>query len=520
MNMQEFQPKPFDVDLTGFTLPEDFVFGVCNSPYHAEGGYNTKDGPHNNWSVWENTGAIEKSGEANRFWDDYVPHINKARETGLNTFRMGFEWGRVQPSSSPYEAADPTWDDAAFDRYADIVSAAYAVGMEPCITLHHFTHPAWIGPYLWDDDAKVEKFLAYIEKVIIEVNTRLVSAGHRAISFYVTFNEPFNALHGPYISGGAPPGRSEEDVEAFGKATVNMLWAHVKTYDFIYDLYQTMGWRQPHVGFCIVSYSIYELDKMYFDIIRAPSLGIKQAAVNSFLQANKATFNQDFEPLARERLNDSQFEYWNKLKVVYGQMYSQFDYSKLLNTMYESRRPSKLDYIAIDCYDPFAIVTLADMFNKSEKTGDDTIGGDRFDWTKLAFYPDIVREHLRIHGKDLADIPLYILETTIGHNQPKFGQPEPRPDGLTRAIFLKEILRESIQLIQDGIPLKGFLYWTLCDNYEWGTYTSRLGLVEYDYENHLIKDADAFGEPTLQIFANLIASLQSNDSDKIKQAFS
>ena len=201
-------------------------------------------------------------------------------------------------------------------------------------------------------------------------------------------------------------------------------------------------------------------------------------------------------------------------------MYGQFDYAKLLDTMYGSPRQNKLDYIAIDCYDPFAIVTLADIFDKSQKKGDDTIGGDRFDWTKLAFYPDIVREHLRIHGKELTDIPLYILETTIGHNQPMLGKPEPRPDGLTRAIFLKEILRESIQLIQDGIPLQGFLYWTLCDNYEWGTYTSRLGLVEYDYRNRVIKDTDAFGAPNLKIFKSLIAAMQSNDPHKIRRAFS
>jgi 6-phospho-beta-galactosidase len=519
MTAQQFKPKSFDLDLTNFKLPEGFIFGVCNSPYHSEGGYNTENGPHNNWSLWEQEGYIEISGSTNRFWDDYMPHINKATETGLNTFRMGFEWGRVQPSSNPHAAPDPDWDDSAFDRYAEIVGAVYDAGMEPCITLHHFTHPAWIGPYLWDNEANVDKFMGYIEKTITEVNSRLVSAGHPAIRFYVTFNEPFNALHGPYISGGAPPGRSDEDVAAFGRATVNMLWAHAKTYDFIHDLYQTNGWRQPHVGYCIVSYSLYELDKMYLDVMRAPSLGVEQTELDSWLVARRAAFDRDFEPLARRRLTDTQLEYWNKLKNEYWQMYAGFDYSKLFDTLYRSSRSNKLDYIAIDCYDPFAIVTLADIFDKSEKEGDDTIGGDRFDWTKLAFYPDIVREHLRLHGKELTDIPLYILETTIGNNQPKFGEPESRPDGLTRAIFLKEILRESIQLIQDGIPLQGFLYWTLCDNYEWGTYTSRLGLVEYDYQNDVIKDTDAFSAPNLKIFKKLIAAMQSNDPAKIRAAF-
>lgn len=63
------------------------------------------------------------------------------------------------------------------------------------------------------------------------------------------------------------------------------------------------------------------------------------------------------------------------------------------------------------------------------------------------------------------------------------------------------------------------MYSTLCDNYEWGTYTSRLGLVEYDYQNHVIEDTDAFGLPMLDMYRNLITALRSNDPDKIREAF-
>lgn len=508
-----------DLDLTGFKLPADFLFGVCNSPYHSEGGYNTENGPHNNWSEWEQCGYIEMSGEANRFWEDWQPHIQKAKEAGLNVFRMGFAWERMQPSSSPYEAPEPAWDESAFDRYAEIVSAVYDAGMEPCITLHHFTHPAWLGPFLWTYDRKVERFLGYIRRAVTETNCRLVRAGHPAIRYYVVFNEPYNAVAGPYLFGDAPPGTVKNDIAGFGRATINMLWAYVQSYDIIYDIYEAHGWRQPHVAFNIVSYSIYEQDKWYLDIIRAPSLDVPRQDVPAYLQQNREAFYAFVRPLAQKHLTEPQMAYWEKMARQYEQMYAGFPCDKLLDALYRSPRKRKLDYVAIDCYDPFIFVTLG-VKGENQPPVEKPIGADRFDWTKLSFNPEVTREHLRMHAQGLsAGVPLYILETTIGHNQKKFSVPEPRPDSLTVEKFLKRILSECIRLIQEGVPLQGFLYWTLCDNYEWGTYTSRLGLVEYDYQHHIIKDTDAFGAPNLQIYRDLIAALRSGDPVQIRKAF-
>ena len=36
------------------------------------------------------------------------------------------------------------------------------------------------------------------------------------------------------------------------------------------------------------------------------------------------------------------------------------------------------------------------------------------------------------------------------------------------------------QAVTEGVPLLGYMHWSLLDNYEWGTYKSRYGLVEVD----------------------------------------
>ena len=123
---------------------------------------------------------------------------------------------------------------------------------------------------------------------------------------------------------------------------------------------------------------------------------------------------------------------------------------------------------------------------------------------------------MKIHGKDLKTLPLYVVETGLAHSQEKYGPPQPRPDNLKRGDFLRNWFKLIITLIGEKIPLQMFNYWCLCDNYEWFSYTPRFGLFGYDYKNHMILDTDGFGYPAGKIFRELIESIKSNDSEKIK----
>jgi beta-glucosidase len=57
---------------------------------------------------------------------------------------------------------------------------------------------------------------------------------------------------------------------------------------------------------------------------------------------------------------------------------------------------------------------------------------------------------------------------------------EPRPDGWTRESFMVAHVAEVQKARARGIPILGYMYWTLTDNYEWGTYDSRFGLWAVD----------------------------------------
>ena len=69
--------------------------------------------------------------------------------------------------------------------------------------------------------------------------------------------------------------------------------------------------------------------------------------------------------------------------------------------------------------------------------------------------------------------PIFITENGIADSKDE-----------KREKFIKDHLRWVWQAIQDGVDVRGYMYWSLLDNFEWAKgYGPRFGLVEVDYNN-------------------------------------
>ncbi|MEQ8675333.1 MAG: family 1 glycosylhydrolase [Aggregatilineales bacterium] len=520
MTVRKHLPYEFNLDLANFSLPDGFLFGVCNSPYHVEGDYNSDGYPFNQWGRWELEGEVETSGKANRFWHNYQHHIDKAKSLGLNAFRMGFDWTRVQPTYQPDVAAEPPFDPDAFDRYSEIVAAIYDADMEPVITIYHFIQPAWVGTNLWIEDALVEKFMTYATTTIYEVNKRLVNKGYPPIWFWVTFNEPGIPPQCTFLNLEHPHDPEKVGMESAVTCQDNILACHIKLYGIIHQMYEKEGWRTPHVGFNTVANSLYEFDKGFYDLCRAREYGVKREDLSEYFKKQRQDFYQIYNRIADRRLgsiSDQRLHYENaKHQAILD--YSPLKFTRAIDVLYESKTPQNMDYVAINIYEPFLAGTKYERPAGRDISVADPAG--RPPWWEWDHERKTYEDHLELYGRDTLGLPLYILEASIGHEQPLFGAPKPRPDGLTRIQYLKETLGEVMRGIQRGYPIHGYLYWTLADNYEWGTYTVRLGLLEYDFTNHIILDTDAFGLPTGETFRSLIEAMQSGDPIQMEHHFS
>jgi beta-glucosidase len=496
-----------DLDFKTAFAKDEFFFGVANAPYLCEGGYNTPDGPKNSFGYFEAEGTVPVSGETTRFWTQYRSHIELAAKLGLTAFRTGVDWSRVQPTLELAPGDAPEWDGAALDRYADIIGCVLEQGMEPIITLHHFAHPAWLGPTFWLREDAADQAVAYEVRVVQELGDRLAARGQAPAGHFITFNE-LNLYPLIHVGGAMGFTGEKSGPEYYQEAYDNVLSAHLRAYDGIKDVYEQRGWEEPRVGFGTASVSTYELDKILLDIVRLREWGVARDDLAATLDERRAAWDRGLSGLARRQLTDEQYEYYLTNNETQRRFVDAEKMTKTLDALYNSPRTRKQDYISANVYEPFGGARALGVPGAGPK------------WWENAVDGDIYRTMILAYNEGNTGLPIYMGENSIAYEQPRAGRAVPRPDGWSRERYLKTYLMEMVRCMGEGVPIRGYLYWSLVDDFEWNAgFPPRLGLYNYDYVSHEIGTTDGLGEPAGEIYAELIGALRSGDKATVQKAF-
>jgi len=107
-----------------------------------------------------------------------------AQVTGVNSFRMGIEWSRVEPERDSF-------DPHEIDHYRAVIESIHSRGMKPFVTLHHFTNPLWIANSGgWLNPEVVSEFADYAR--------RMAEAYGDIVDEWITINEPVVYAVGTY----------------------------------------------------------------------------------------------------------------------------------------------------------------------------------------------------------------------------------------------------------------------------------------------------------------------------------
>lgn len=227
---------------TEIRFPSRFLWGASISAHQVEGGN------HNQWTVWElehakslahaaeyHFGDLENwpmikdeakrpdnyvSGRAVEHYERYEDDFDLAAKMNLNALRFSVEWSRVEPTEG-------AWNVEAIEHYKQYVLGLKKRGIEPIVTLFHFTLPVWFSDMGgFERKSNVKYFLRFTEKILSELGP--------SIRFVITISEPETYATESYFLGHWPPMRQSK----MQTWTVlrNLAYAHNKAAKLIHSL--------------------------------------------------------------------------------------------------------------------------------------------------------------------------------------------------------------------------------------------------------------------------------------------
>jgi beta-glucosidase/6-phospho-beta-glucosidase/beta-galactosidase len=490
-----------------------FLWGVATSAYQSEGGYNGPGEPQTNWAKAEKRGDVMVAGASAEFWTRYSEDFARCRAMGLNAFRLGIEWSRIQPQR-PVEGA-PGFDFAALDHYTAMLIDCRKHGLEPVLTLHHFVHPAWLPADAWLDPAILPLFVEYVRTSVAYLNESLVKAGELPIHYYITINEPNMLAVNTYL-GDQFPGEARRGVATVNRSYNQLLAAHVHAYNIIHDLYSERGWKSPQVTVNNYCSDLYWSDKFLLDLLNLRECEVPRDRVTEHILQKAHEFNLAFEeariPLHRDvAYHLGKWVKWFSDWLGYRFFHVQ-KFSALLDVIYASPRSRLFDYIGLDYYDPFMahafrIPVIWDHEFKSKSFRSWVMASISSKWWDWRVLPLGLHFFCKYYSADFQGRPLLIAENGMALRRRPDNHHTHRKDKFQRSQFLRLHVHEVIKIVNEGVPLFGYLHWSLIDNYEWGTFTPRFGLFSIDYSKGTDRqETDHLGDTPSKTYAELIQS--------------
>ncbi len=207
--------------MTGTTLdfPPGFLWGTATAAHQVEG-----DNMGNDWSAFEQRpGAIwhdDRSGKACDWWANAEQDFDLMAGMGHNSHRLSVEWSRIEPQEGCF-------DREAMARYRAMLEGLRRRGIEPMVTLFHFSSPLWLARQGgWQNPAVVRLFRRFAHHTVQELGD--------LVRLWCTVNEPNVYAAVGHLFGEHAPG--VKSVPAYFRALRLQLLAHAAAYRVIHAL--------------------------------------------------------------------------------------------------------------------------------------------------------------------------------------------------------------------------------------------------------------------------------------------
>jgi beta-galactosidase len=447
-------------------FPDGFLWGSATASYQVEGSVAIGGRTPSIWDTFcEIKGKVKDSSSGFSACDHYVrfkEDVALIKSLGLDVYRFSISWSRLLPKAR----GEVNKEGAAF--YNALIDELVAAGIKPFVTLYHWDLPqcledeygGWLSPEICTD---FEEYAAVCFTLF----------GDR-VKQWLTLNEPCITAVLGYSNGEHAPGLSDSKGTKTYLAAHHHLLAHGRAYRRYHrDFAPTQGgvvgitlncdWREPMTltpSNQEVSWRALEWSLGWF---AEPVFG-----------------SGDYPVVMRERCGERLPAFSESEKEMLrgsSDFFGLNHYSTQYIMVDVKRRPS---------------VTLS-MWGKRQSGGwynDQALDGalhhrpDRL-WTFTEMDWPVVPwglHHLLLHiQKTYQPVGgIMITENGCGYREESQAAAE---DDMPRVNYFAMYISQVHRAIEDGADVRGYIAWSLLDNFEWGYgYTKRFGIVRVDYE--------------------------------------
>lgn len=392
-------------------FPDGFLWGTATAAHQVEG-----KNYGNDWWAWEQIeGHIRNGDTSERACDQYQSYatdFDLLRSLGQNVHRLSLEWSRIEPQPGQYSVE-------ALRHYRDVLQTLRDRGMEPFVTIHHFTNPIWLAQAGgWEQPETAQRFASFAERMVDEYRD--------LVRYWLTINEPTVVAYQGYIKGEWPPGK-QYDLHRVARVMRTLIRGHWQAYERIKTKHPEMQiGLAHHVRVFDPARPWMPLDRM---VAAAFDRVFNQTTLRS-LRFGRAVFPLTWAGIIRGPRQSQDFlglNYYTRDRVRFNRRYQ------------------------------------AELFGERVvPTGPDV---SDLGWE---IYPEGLYRTLRSLRR--YRLPIFITENGIAD----------RADRL-RPAYLLSHLTAAQRAITEGIPVRGYFHWSSLDNFEWAEgYAAKFGLIACD----------------------------------------
>ncbi len=429
-------------------FPPGFCFGAATAATQIEGAWNEDGKGLSIWDRWAHASPKrDKPDVACDHYHRYGQDVELMRQIGLNAYRFSISWPRIFPEGTGQV------EPRGLDFYSRLVDALLEAGITPFVTLFHWDLPEalWQRQQGWMSRDTAQAFADYAATVFDALGDR--------VHHWITHNEPKNVhVHSGYRDGSSAPGLKGGHRAAL-TASHHMLLGH----GLAVQAFRQSG-RSGQIGI-------------------TEAAGFPHPRSDDPRDAQAADYALQYDC------------FWHVDAICrghYPEMVNEDFMYPFMPENFEADYPaiaSPVDFLGINYYrDNWFSYDEAQpvhyRFNDPPEIPRTPYGN--------LITPEGTWRLLRAFQERVPGMPLYITENGYaGTDATERVNADGHVADEDRTQFIASYLAQAARAIRDGVNLRGWFVWSLLDNYEWGTYKPRFGLIHVDYETQqrTVKDS-------------------------------